>query len=1114
MSPRRSAFLLLLTAALSLETSAEESDSSCESGIEIDKNRCDLTTCPSRCGLHGTSYLLSENKCCAHVGISASLLAFEKDDEWIPRLEEYNSCTGASVRLEYLEAGEDGMAEALVRDVGSADRAGSSDSGEGIYDAYIVQAPWIPPVVDGLQSLTPFIRENARYVNYQDINPASRSAVSFNGTVRALPLDTDYIAIGWREDVFVKHGLPPEPPRTIDELVELSERLNGLDHNDDGEPDWGFCLTPQTNYFYAFVAPIFQTNLRECHSIGNEMKCNGAHTGQNLFFDAETFEPLIRNPGFKHALKLYHRLIQSSNCQTQTPLGQKCDRKTAFPTGRCAGVVSMPGTLTNMLKEDGKYAPRPRIGDDGTVLWKPGMDLGEGRYWGRRADFPGSKRVVSWTAPGTPLVKCDSDACPLATDDDSVNRSPYFSEGGESYALNGRQSKPTATKVMWDLFTWLSELPVTMLPLSGQYRRSHLMDDQAEVLRNASWPQVMVDDLFDVLGRYFRDEDEGGNPAQDLLLVGFDDYMDALDEELHDKLLLADVNDGGLFDLNDPSRSVDPATDAATFDERYERFINAVEAAYDAITTETSGHRMGQLQRWRSSLNLPWRSDEELCVRLLEIGDFDHFDALDCASIVDLEELCQTHEERAEEYKPETCSAFNDNAIVAVIAVSSVLGAAILAFLTWFFVNRYKKYRRITLAHEQLMEENLDEAMRAVRSLEFPLHLLRGSDFVAMSSLQRHEIVRDEHKLTVMDALSDVDAFIVGGKPVVFFSHQWTSFDAPDPTGVQFETMRSSLKEIASRRGWDPNLKDVYVWVDYSCIPQRNHTTQMLAIRSLAAYASGASAFIVVAPTCDHSDTGGACDAESYQMRMWCRAEQICHSMRNGTDSMYLATSTSMPLTKIDDSWFHQSLRVFNGDLTCCRLQHKGMAACDRQSLVVPLLGLFGELYRAAVEGDKIQGEAAASVRAFLAEIESNQDEIFPRTFERVKWTKKKGVTTETVLLFGDLIERMKARIDRGGDVQLDEFETNTASTQSTKATEVPFSRHGSLDPDPSKDDEPKRGGSKFLRHGSDNTDEANGPTNGGQGSVGHGTKGCSESTGSGVGDLDDFVEHSNDEKV
>jgi hypothetical protein len=64
-------------------------------------------------------------------------LAFEEDDQWVPRLQEFNDCTGATVRLTYLPEGEDGMEDAIRRDVGD-----DILPGEGIFDAYIVQAPW------------------------------------------------------------------------------------------------------------------------------------------------------------------------------------------------------------------------------------------------------------------------------------------------------------------------------------------------------------------------------------------------------------------------------------------------------------------------------------------------------------------------------------------------------------------------------------------------------------------------------------------------------------------------------------------------------------------------------------------------------------------------------------------------------------------------------------------------------------------------------------------------------------------------------------------------------------------------------------------------------------
>lgn len=542
----------------------------------------------------------------------------------------------------------------------------------------------MPPVVQGLKNLSPLIKENAETVNFLDINPASRSAVSFNGTVRALPLDTDYVAIGWRQDVFYKHGLPLEPPKTIEEFADLSEFLNGLDHNDDGEPDWGVCISPQVNYFYAFVAPILQTQLlsEDLHK-----------TGQNLFFDANTFEPLIRLPGFRYGLEHYWRIIRTSNCQGQLSAGQKCDRRPAFKTGRCAMVISMPGTLTSML--NGSRVPLDRLDDDGNVVWSivdQPLGLG-GSYWGRRAAFPGSRMVQSWEKEKQ-LVPCEHEgACPTAGED-GVNYAPFFAEGGEAYALNGRQSKPAAQSVMWDLFTWLADLPVTQLPLSGQYRKSHLNEEgRQELLVGGNWPEQMVDDSFLMLEQYFKSEEEGGNPAQDLLMLGFPEYMNALDEELHDKLLGVKVDsEAGLFDKNDPSRSVDPVKDAAVFDEAYDLFLNALEERYEAISKGMSGGILSQLQRWRQSLNLPWKSDVEICSTAISI-DIKAFDRLGCLQVVDMRILCQAQPDDVAVYDVNLCSQYYGSSSNTVVLVTAIVipGCVLLLLLGYLYIRWQKK---------------------------------------------------------------------------------------------------------------------------------------------------------------------------------------------------------------------------------------------------------------------------------------------------------------------------------------------------------------------------------------------------------------------------------------
>jgi len=257
----------------------------------------------------------------------------------------------------------------------------------------------------------------------------------------------------------------------------------------------------------------------------------------------------------------------------------------------------------------------------------------------------------------------------------------------------------------------------------------------------------------------------------------------------------------------------------------------------------------------------------------------------------------------------------------------------------------------------------------------------------------------------------------------------------------------NAMDKLASQNGWDASLKDVFVWVDYSCIPQSNASVQNLAIRSLAVYASSATYFVIVAPNTQHADLDHVCDLDTYQRRVWCRAEQVCHSMRNGTTGMFLAGGNpgDLEFMPVKPDFFLESLHVFNGELTCCRFEHKGMESCDRQSLVVPILGLYGELFRAAHDGVKDGSADMSTVKTFLKEIEKHQEDMFPRTFQRVMWRKNKRVIEE-VLLFGDLIDRMRARIKTGAMfIPLDK-----GGTESTKSTD--FVRHGASD---------------FVRHGS-----------------------------------------------
>ena len=153
--------------------------------------------------------------------------------------------------------------------------------------------------------------------------------------------------------------------------------------------------------------------------------------------------------------------------------------------------------------------------------------------------------------------------------------------------------------------------------------------------------------------------------------------------------------------------------------------------------------------------------------------------------------------------------------------------------------------------------------------------------------------------------------------------------------------MVASLRRVIRERQWDE--EDVQVWVDLASIPQNTPLLKQLAVQTIACYCAAAHAFIICAPTTVHADTGKVCDVASYQRRMWCRCEQLCHVMRKGTSSMWCATTVDdcKPLGELGREWLMAVLRVFEGDVT----EEK-----DKLSIVLPILGLYAEMYAVDVK--------------------------------------------------------------------------------------------------------------------------------------------------------------------
>lgn len=119
---------------------------------------------------------------------------------------------------------------------------------------------------------------------------------------------------------------------------------------------------------------------------------------------------------------------------------------------------------------------------------------------------------------------------------------------------------------------------------------------------------------------------------------------------------------------------------------------------------------------------------------------------------------------------------------------------------------------------------------------KYPMWLLPMKTFFELSDFVVHQ------DLLERGALVEYDPCLHDGR-VVFVSHQWSSFDLPDPSGEQFHCLKTALQRLASGhikkvksttfskhyvsysisvdgKTWKKTLPDMFIWFDFMSIPQ------------------------------------------------------------------------------------------------------------------------------------------------------------------------------------------------------------------------------------------------------------------------------------------------------
>ena len=293
--------------------------------------------------------------------------------------------------------------------------------------------------------------------------------------------------------------------------------------------------------------------------------------------------------------------------------------------------------------------------------------------------------------------------------------------------------------------------------------------------------------------------------------------------------------------------------------------------------------------------------------------------------------------------------------------------------------------------------EDLASIMDAIDTtfdLPYPAALMPAADFLALDQLVEHERLRDGGLLRYRDTMDGLRDANGTQSLYIFMSHQWTAWSAPDPSGTQLRVMKAAVRHVAAVHGW--SLDAVMVWVDYCSIPQSNAACMQQAISSLSAYSACAAAFVIVAPEVEHSDTKALCGVDTYRKRMWCRAEQLFHSLINGTGSMWLATAEAS-VTPLSDlpSWSTYSgyLNVFDGDAT---------DETDKLMLMLPVLGLYATLFAAVMHEREERRDGGGEGDVSLSKLEKILDAIA---------ADKEGVfPSEVVLRDTEASRAMRAR--------------------------------------------------------------------------------------------------------
>jgi multiple sugar transport system substrate-binding protein len=177
----------------------------------------------------------------------------------------------------------------------------SFSTGASEFDVAIYASDWIPEfALSGY--ISPLEQYYAKKGNWGSVLDRVKKIMYVNGQRYSVPLDGDVIVGYYRTDAFNnpeaksrfrgKYGYDLAPPQTWAQYRDMAEFFTGWDWAHTGKPGWGVLEAqgPKDVGPYIFVSRVA--------AYAANPKVPGS-----LFFDPDTMEPSVNNPGWVQALK-------------------------------------------------------------------------------------------------------------------------------------------------------------------------------------------------------------------------------------------------------------------------------------------------------------------------------------------------------------------------------------------------------------------------------------------------------------------------------------------------------------------------------------------------------------------------------------------------------------------------------------------------------------------------------------------------------------------------------------------------------------------------------------------------------------------------------------------